>query len=125
MVPTPPEITSRRYMALRKATPATESGAEPTPAQRSALSTLIANTKGKGVEHLASETLAPSRRGRRLINSRSGVTMFDGPFLETKELVGGFMIMRAASIDEVATVAERYITTVEAPELDIRELADL
>ena len=51
--------------------------------------------------------------------------MFDGPFLETKELVGGFMIMTAASIDEVEAVAERYIRMVEAPELDIRELADL
>ena len=125
MVPEPAEIKSRRYMALRKATPATESGAEPTPAQRSALTTLIAKTRGNGVEHLASETLAPSRRGRRLIDSRNGVTMFDGPFLETKELVGGFMIMTAASIDEVEAVAERYIRMVEAPELDIRELADL
>ena len=51
--------------------------------------------------------------------------MFDGPFLETKELVGGFMIMTAGSIDEVTTVAERYIGIVEAPEVEIREVVDL
>ena len=125
IVPEPEGLTSRRYMAVRKATRATESGAEPTPAQRSALSALIAKTTGRGVEHLVSETMAPSRRGRRLINSRNGVTMFDGPFLETKELLGGFMIMTAASVDEVATMAERYIGIVESPEVDIRELVDL
>jgi len=121
----PAEITSRRYMAVRKATTSTESSAEPTQAQRSALWGLIARARGNGVEHVTSETLAPSRRGRRLINSRNGVTMFDGPFLETKELLAGYMIMTAGSIDEVTTWAERYIGIVESPEVDIRELVDL
>jgi len=125
MAPAPAEITSRRYMAQRKATSTTEAGAVPTPAQRSALAALIANAKSKGIEHIKSETLAPSRRGRRLVNSRDGVTMFDGPFLESKELLSGFMIMTGDSMDDVMSWAGRYIAVVETPEVDIREVMEL
>jgi hypothetical protein len=32
--------------------------------------------------------MRPSRRGRRYKNSRDGVSVYDGPFVETKELTG-------------------------------------
>ena len=73
-------------MVLRKATPATEAGAAPSAAQRTALSRLIDDATRTGM-HLATETMRPSRRGRRLKNSRDGVVMIDGPFAETKELI--------------------------------------
>jgi len=123
MAPPPAEITSRRYMVQRKATPATESGAEPTPAQRSALSRLIERTtSGAEVQHLSSVSLAPSRRGRRLVNSRNGITMFDGPFLESKELLSGFVIVDLPSMEDAVRMAERYMSAVDTPELDVREL---
>jgi len=33
---------------------------------------------------------SPAHQGARYINSRNGITMFDGPFVETKELLGGY-----------------------------------
>ena len=50
--------------------------------------------------HLATETMRPRRRGRRYKNSRDGVSVYDGPFLETKELIAGYVIVSAASLDE-------------------------
>lgn len=117
----PAVIETRRYMALRKATPATESGAAPTPAQRSALAKLIDESARAGI-HLATESMQPSRRGRRYVNARSGVSAFDGPFMETKELIGGYMIVSAGSLDEAGRMAERYIGIVETDEVDVREL---
>ena len=108
-------------MVLRKATPATEGGIEPTPPQRRALSKLIDDSTKAGV-HLARVEMKPSSRGRRYVNSAKGVVMFDGPFVETKELLAGFIIISAESLDAAGRWAERYIEVVEAPEVDVREL---
>jgi hypothetical protein len=117
----PANVTTRRYMVQRKATPATEAGAAPTAAQRSALARLIDASTQAGV-HLARETIRPSSRGRRYVNSRNGVSMFDGPFLESKELLSGFMIITADSLDEAGRWAERYLGVVESDEVDVLEL---
>lgn len=119
----PAAITTRRYMIQRKATPATESGAAPTAAQRSALAKLIDASTQAGV-HLARETMRPSSRGRRYVNSRNGVSMFDGPFVESKELLSGFMIITADSLDEAGRWAERYMSVVETDEVDVLELEE-
>ena len=121
MAERPAKIETRRYMALRKATPETESGAQPTGEQRARLARLIEDATRSGV-HLASETLKPSRRGRRLMNTRNGVVVMDGPFAETKELIGGYVVVLADSIDEVTGWADRYIRIADTDEIDIREV---
>jgi hypothetical protein len=121
MAPAPAELTTRRYMILRKATAATEAGTAPSPIQRSRLSSLIDKAIRDGI-HVASETMKPSARGRRYSNSRDGVTFFDGPFVESKELLGGYVIVKAASLDEAHRWAERYIAAVPASAFELREL---
>ena len=51
------------------------------------------------------DQLAPPRRARsvRVRDGKKLVT--DGPFAETKELVGGFDIIEAASLDEAVEIA--------------------
>jgi hypothetical protein len=46
----------------------------------------------------------------------------DGPFAETKELIGGYVIVSAESLDDAGQVAAQYIKVVEADEVDVREL---
>jgi hypothetical protein len=121
LAPTPADTATRRFLVLRKATPATESGAAPTPAQHAALSRLIEETTRTGV-HLAAASMRPSARGRRVLNSADGVQFYDGPFVETKELIAGFIIVSAGSLDEATDVARRYIVAVDAEEVDVREL---
>jgi hypothetical protein len=119
--PRPPEVTTRRYMILRKATASDEAGATPTMAQRAQLSRLIDEAIRARV-HVAAETMRPSARGRRYKNSVDGISVFDGPFVESKELLGGYVIVSAASIDAAGQIAHRYIDTVGAAEVDLREL---
>ena len=38
--------------------------------------------------------MRPSKRGRRYKNSRNGVSVYDGPFIETKELIAGYVSCR-------------------------------
>ena len=117
----PADLDTRRYMVLRKATPVTEDGVAPTPAQRVEVADLVAETAASGV-HLATETMRPSRRGRRYKNSRDGVSVFDGPFIETKEMIAGYVIVSAASLEEAGRWAVQYLDAVEADEVDLREL---
>ena len=121
MRPKPADATSRRYMVIRKATAATESGAAPSVAARTALARLIDETTQTGM-HVVTETMRPSRRGRRFKNDRNGVSMMDGPFVETKELIAGYAIVLAASLDDAGQWAMKYIDVVEADEVDVREL---
>jgi hypothetical protein len=119
--PHPCDAVTRRYMVLRKATAATESGAAISPAARTELARLIEETTQAGM-HVVTETMRPSRRGRRYTNDRNGVTMMDGPFVETKELIAGYAIVSAQSLEEVHEWALQYIDVVEADEVDVREL---
>lgn len=121
MSATPAEVGVRRYMVLRKATPSTEAGEAPTPAQRTALAGLIDETTRSGM-HLVTENIRPSRRGRRYRNSRDGVSVYDGPFIETKELIAGYVVVSAAALDDAGHWAVKYLHAVGAGEADLREL---
>lgn len=76
---------------------------------------------GKYVTALA---LAPPERAV-LVRSRDGVvSSTDGPFAETKEQVGGLMIIEAADMAEARALVEadpmaRYATIEIRPELDV------
>lgn len=121
MRPPPAGDSTRRYMVLRKATLATEAGELLSAATRSRLSQLIDKTTAEGT-HLVTETMTPSRRGRRYKNSSAGVTYFDGPLIETKELLGGYVIVTADSLEEACRWAEKYLAVVDAEEVDVREV---
>ena len=117
----PSDLTKRRWMVLRKATAATESGESPSASQRAAMSRLVDESTRSGV-HVASESLRPSARGRRYKNSAEGRRVIDGPFTETKELIAGYCIVNAESLEEACRWAEKYIDVVETDEVDVREL---
>jgi len=121
LAPPPAGVETRRYILLRKATAATEQGAAPTPSQRAAVERLVGDAERESV-HVSTVGLRPSARGRRYKNSRDGVRFVDGPFAESKELIGGFVILGAASLDAAHPWALRYVEVVGADEVDLREL---
>lgn len=123
MTPKPEHVTTRRYMVMRKATAASEADVPLSPAQRAEMARLISETERTGV-HLATATMRPSARGRRYKNSSDGLSVTDGPFTESKELIAGYVIVSAASLNDASTWAVRYLETVEADEVDLRELED-
>lgn len=123
MMPKPENVTTRRYMALRKATAASEAGVPLTPKQQAQIARVIDDAQRTGV-HLATETIRPSERGRRYKNSRNGVSVTDGPFTESKELIAGYVIVSAESLEDAGRWATRYIDAVETEEADLRELED-
>lgn len=56
---------------------------------------------------------------------RAGPTVTDGPFLETKEVVGGFYVLEAADLDEAVTlVTELAEVAHDHSGVEIRPLVD-
>ena len=65
------------------------------------------------------------KRGSRLardgkVVSRQGVV--DGPFAETKEMIGGYWIIRAASLEQAAEIAARNPCLAFGLALEIRPM---
>ena len=66
--------------------------------------------------------LGPSAQGKTLRRNGAGeVLVTDGPFLETKEVLGGYYVIDAASIDEAVEWAKRIPTAVKAT-IEVREI---
>jgi hypothetical protein len=51
------------------------------------------------------DQLAPPRRGKSVRVRAGKKTVTDGPFAETKEVVGGFDIIECGSLDEAVEIA--------------------
>jgi hypothetical protein len=115
----PDDVKSVRFMVQRKATAATESGTSPSPDERAGLARL---RQQRGDDHLGSETMRPSARGRRCKNTSAGIVFTDGPFAESKELIAGYVILDVPSLDEAARWCARYVTVVGTAEADVLEL---
>ena len=62
--------------------------------------------------------LHPTSKAARVKFDKSGVTVIDGPFAETKELIGGYWILNVKSLAEAVEWIKR--APMQDTELDIR-----
>lgn len=60
--------------------------------------------------------LHPARNAKSLrLRSNGEVLITDGPYLETKELVGGFWVLEAADMDEAVAWGRKAAIACRAP----------
>jgi hypothetical protein len=72
---------------------------------------------------VAAEGLNPAGKGAKVEVKGGRRTVVDGPFAESKELVGGFYVIEVASLDEAVEVAMRCPTGLGFDDvLEIRQL---
>jgi hypothetical protein len=122
IVPRPEGQATTRFMLLRKGDSESENGRR-TPAQREGLRALLAEMDRAGVR-ITSELLAPSAKGRRFKVSDGKRSLIDGPFAESKELIAGYVLFRADSLEEAATWAPRYQDVVQSPTVEVRDVEE-
>jgi hypothetical protein len=53
--------------------------------------------------------LQPTAEGKRVRLSRGRQTVVDGPFTETKEVVAGYAMLQAASMEEALEITRRFL----------------
>jgi hypothetical protein len=111
-----------RFMVIVKATKDSEAGVLPDQKLLEEMTKYNEELVKAGVM-LAGEGLHPSSKGARVAFSGSKRTVIDGPFAETKELVAGFWLMQAKSLDEVIEWVKRCPNPhAEESELEIRQV---
>jgi hypothetical protein len=71
---------------------------------------------------LAVEGCMPSVTGARVRKSNGKTTVMDGPFMETKELIGGLAILQANSKDHAIELAKYFLGHAEDGECELRQL---
>jgi hypothetical protein len=106
-----------------------ESGA-PSPELMAAIGKL-AQEMGQAGVRIGMGGHAPSAKGARIRLSHGAPTIVDGPFTESKELVGGYAVFRVGSKAEPVELGRRFMQVhadilgpEHAMDLEIREMVD-
>jgi hypothetical protein len=89
-------------------------------------------TMGKLIEEgmkagwlLATEGCMPSALGVRVRLDGGQVSVTDGPFTESKEVVGGFAILQAKSKADVIELAKQFLSVVGTGECELRQMYEM
>ncbi len=71
---------------------------------------------------LATEGCLPTALGARVRKDGSKVTVKDGPFTESKEVVGGFAILQARSKEHAIELAKEFLEVAGEGECELRQI---
>lgn len=119
-----------RYMMLVTSTENWEAGVQPDPKFVAAMGKLAAEAIKAG-KMLDMGGLLPSSKATRIRAAAGKVSVTDGPFAETKELVGGYAIFNLQSKEEALKIGRDFMqlhvdflgSSYEG-QLEIRPMAD-
>ena len=108
-----------RFMLIVKADKNTEAGVMPTEKELADLGHYHEDVVQAGVM-LAGEGLHPSSRGARVRFEGGKRSVIDGPFAESKELIAGFWLIQAKSLEEAIEWVKR--SPMQDAEIEIRQV---
>jgi hypothetical protein len=111
------EITMPKYMCIQRSQPGPQP--QPSPAQMQEMFASFNAWKEKFKAEIL-DMGGKLRPGGKILTS-AGVT--DGPFVEGKEIVGGFMVVAAESYERALEVARESPGLRPGSSIEIRELA--
>ena len=102
------------YMHAERTTP-------PTAEEMATMGKLVAEGMKAGWL-LATEGCLPTALGARVRRSNGKLSVTDGPFTESKEIVGGFAIMQAKSKEEAIEHVKQFIRVAGDGECELRQV---
>lgn len=104
------------YKTAERSTP-------PTPEETANMGKLIEEGMKAGWL-VATEGCLPSALGARVRVAQGNFTVVDGPFTESKELVGGFAILSVGSKEEAIQLSRTFLKIAGDGECELRQLYD-
>jgi hypothetical protein len=107
-----------RFLSIYKAK---ETGVPPTPDEMARMGRLIEEGMKAGYL-VAVEGCLPSARGARVRLSNGSVQVTDGPFTESKEVVGGLAIIQAESKEDAIQHVKTFLNVAGDGECELRQL---
>jgi|SRR5215467_4890271 len=107
-----------RFLSMFKSV---ERNAPPSPEEMERMGKLIEQGMKAGYL-LGAEGCLPSRMGARVRLANGQVTVTDGPFTESKEVVGGFAILEASSMEQALQMVKEFLSVAGDGECEVRQL---
>jgi hypothetical protein len=107
-----------RFLSIYKTR---ETGVPPTPEYIAKMQSLIEESMKAGWL-VATEGCLPSALGARVRSTGGRMAVTDGPFVESKEVIGGFAILEAKSKEEAIRMAKEFLAVAGDGECEIRQI---
>ena len=109
-----------RYMSLWRPGP---NANPPTPELYAAMGALIEETRRDGTLILTGGW-DPNSACTTVKATKGKITVLDGPYAETKELIAGFAIFQAKTKEEAVTFIRRFLDLVGDGNCEVREFPE-
>jgi hypothetical protein len=113
-----------RFMVMHKMTKEMEEGLPPDPAIIEGVDRLIKEGAKEKV-FISGAGLKPSSQRVHIVYKNGKRTITDGPFIEAKELVAGFALMRVRSKEEAISWCDRFAAVIGDVELFMGPVVEL
>ena len=107
-----------RFLSIYKSA---ETGAPPTQEEMARMGKLIEEGMKAGYL-LAVEGCLPSATGARIRLSGGQLAVTDGPFTESKEVIGGFALLQASSKEEAVEFVRQFLQVAGEGECELRQV---
>jgi hypothetical protein len=113
-----PKEEIMRFLSIFKSA---ERSSPPTGEEMMAMQALIEKFMKSG-HLLSTEGCLPSALGSRVRRDGDKVLITDGPFSESKEVVGGFALLQADSKEEAIALVKEFLSVAGSGECELRQL---
>jgi hypothetical protein len=98
-----------------------EAGTPPSKELIERMGTFVEEVTKAGVL-VASDGLHPSANGKRVRLKNGKVTVIDGPFTESKELVASYALFQVKSMDEAVHWTKRFLEVLGQGQCELRPI---
>jgi hypothetical protein len=112
------EDKGMRFLSIYKTA---ERSTPPSAQEMEAMGKLIAEGMKAGWL-VATEGCLPTALGARVRRDGAKMLVTDGPFAESKEVVGGFAILKAGSKREAIELAKQFLAVAGEGECELRQI---
>ena len=112
-----------RILGMLKADASSEAGAPPSAELMGRMGAFMEEVMQAGVL-LASDGLHPSSKGKRVKLANDTLTVIDGPFTESKELVASYALFQVKTMDEAIVWTKRFLEVLGGGECELRPISD-
>jgi hypothetical protein len=110
-----------RILGMLKADEHSEAGTAPSKELMERMGSFVEEITKAGVM-IDSNGLHPSKKGKRVRLAGGKITVTDGPFTESKELIASYAFFQVKSMDEAVCWTTRFLEVLGKGECELRPI---
>jgi hypothetical protein len=114
-------VTTVRILGMLRADKESEAGVPPSPELIARVGAFMEEVAKAGVL-IGGDGLKPSSAGKRVKLENGKVTVIDGPFTESKELIASYALFEVETMDEAVEWTRRFLEVLGGGESELRPI---